>query len=101
KLMRSFGETAYAVMYSKNGVDLFEKVKYPVEPPVYTELADLLYQVREYDEAILYAKKGMAAWKNNDYENVYKDNYKFKIRALNTIGITFYKKNQHDSANAY
>jgi hypothetical protein len=31
--MRTFGETGWAVMYEKNGVDLFEKVGYPVEPP--------------------------------------------------------------------
>ena len=99
--MRSFGETALAVMYSKNGVDLFEKVAYPAEPPVYTELAELLYQVREYDESIGYAKKGIAAWKKLNYEKDYKDPYKFKIKALNTIGNSFYKKNQTDSANIY
>ena len=105
--MLSFGETGWAVMYSKNGVDLFEKAGYPVEPPVYTELAELLFQVREYDECIIYAKKGISAWKklNFDktltYEKVYKDSYKYKVRALSTIGIAFYEKNQHDSANAY
>ncbi len=101
KRMRSFGETGWAVMYSKNGVDLFEKVEYPVEPPVYTELAELLYQVREYDECIIYAKKGITSWKKLNYETAHKDPYKYKIRALNTIGTSFYKKNQHDSANAY
>ena len=99
--MRSFGETGLAVMYSKNGVDLFEKVGYAVEPPVYTELAELLYEVREYDECIIYAKKGISAWEKKNYDQEYKDPYKYKIRALNTIGIAFYKKNQHDSANAY
>lgn len=99
--MRDFGETALAVMYSKNGVDLFEKVAYRVEPPVYTDLAELLYQVREYDESIGYAKKGIVAWKHLNYEKEYKDPYKFKIKALNTIGNSFYKKNQTDSANIY
>lgn len=97
--MRTFGETGYAVMYSKNGVDLFEKIKYDVEPPVYTELSELLYQVREYDECITYAKKGITAWKN--YEKSYKDPYKYKIAALNVIGLTFYQKNKYDSANNY
>jgi tetratricopeptide (TPR) repeat protein/DNA-binding CsgD family transcriptional regulator len=99
--MRHFGETAWAVMYSKYGVDLFEKVDYPVEPPVYTDLAELLYQVKEYDECIIYAKKGIAAWKKLNYEKEYTDPYKFKIRALNSIGTSFYKKNKYDSANAY
>lgn len=99
--MRHLGETGWAVMYSKNGVDLFEKDGYEVEPPVYTELADLLYQVREYDESIIYAKKSIPAWKKRNYEKEYKDPYKFKIRALNTIGIAFYQKDLPDSANAY
>ena len=99
--MKNFGETAMAVMYSKNGVDLFEKVAYPVEPPVYTDLAELLYHVREYDESIGYAKKGIAAWKKLNYEKEYKDPYKYKIKALNIIGKSFYKKNQIDSANTY
>lgn len=96
-----FGETAWAVMYSKNGVDLFEKIKYALEPPVYTELAELLYQVREYDESITYAKKGIAAWKSLNYEQEYSDPYKYKIRAFNTIGNSFYKKNGYDSALHY
>lgn len=98
--MRSFGETARAVMYSKNGVDLFEKAGYPVEPPVYTELAELLYQVREYDECTIYAKKGIASWKKMNFEKDYKDSYKYKVRAFNTIGLTYFKKGQYDSANA-
>lgn len=99
--MKHFGETSWAVMYSKNGVDLFEKENYPLEPPVYTDLAELLYQVREYEESINYAKKGLLAWKTNDYENAYKEPYKFKIRALTTIGNTFYDKQRYDSANLY
>ena len=101
--MRNFGEIGWAVMYSKNGVDFFEKAAYPVEPYVYIELAELLYRVREYEECILYAKKGMAAWKNNGYEDIFKepDKSQTKIRALNAIGATFYENNKHDSANAY
>jgi tetratricopeptide (TPR) repeat protein len=98
--MRSFGETSLAVMYSKNGVDLFEKENYPVEPPVYTELAELLYQVREYDECMKYARKSIAAWQKNNFEKEYKDAYKFKIQALNTIGLTCHKNNQFDSGLA-
>jgi hypothetical protein len=90
-------------MYSKNGVDLLERAEYPVEPPVYTDLAELLYQVREYDECIFYAKKGIAAWKKAGYEEEYKEPYKsrIRIRALNAIGIAFYEKSRHDSANSY
>lgn len=101
KRMLHLGETGWAVMYSKNGVDLFEKDRYDVEPPVYTDLAELLYQVREYDESIMYAKKGLNAWRNQKFEKDYKNSYKFKIKALNTIGSTFYKKNRYDSANTY
>lgn len=99
--LRHFGETGFAVMYSKNGVDLLEKINYPIEPPVYTDLAGLLYQVKEYDEAIIYAKKGIAAWKILNYEEDYADPYKFKVNALKTIGSSFYNKNDYDSATIY
>ena len=98
--MRHFSETAWAVMYAQNGVELFEKQGYLVEPPVYTELADLLYQVKEYDECILYAKKGITALQKMNYEKEYSDSYKYKIEALNTIGNSFYKTNRYDSAKA-
>lgn len=101
KRMRHFGETSLAVMYSKNGVDLFERVNYPVEPPVYTDLAELLYHVREYDECLLYAKKGLSAWKRLEKEKDYESTYKYRATTLNTIGIAFHQKNQLDSANFY
>ncbi len=97
----SFGETAWAVMYSKNGVDLFEKINYPVEPPVYTELAELLHQVREYNESITYAKKGIAAWNSPNNEWDYEKPYQYKVSAFNTIGSSFYYKNEYDSAIFY
>jgi tetratricopeptide (TPR) repeat protein/DNA-binding CsgD family transcriptional regulator len=98
--MRYFGETAWAVMYSQNGVELFEKQGYSVEPHVYTELAELLYQVEEYDECIINAKKGITAWGKMNYDKDIKDPYKYKIDALNTMGNSFYKTNRPDSALA-
>lgn len=97
--MRNFGEIGWAVMYSKNGVDLFEKVAYPVEPNVYVELAELLYQVREYEECMLYAKKGIDALKKNEYDEPFRS--RVTIRALNVIGTTFYENNKPDSSNVY
>ncbi len=100
-LMRNFGETGWAVMYSKNGVDLFERAKYDVEPTVYFVLAELLYEVREYEESIIYAKKGISAWEKVKDEKDYQVAYRYKIRGLITIGLIHYKRNQFDSANAY
>ncbi|WP_146064470.1 tetratricopeptide repeat protein [Algoriphagus boritolerans] len=97
----SFGETAWAVMYSKNGVDLFEKINYPVEPPVYIELAELLRQVREYDESITYAKKGIAAWDTPNDEWDYEKPFQYNVKAFNTIGSSFYYKDEYDSALFY
>ena len=101
KRMRYFGDISRAVMYSKNGVDLFEQENYSIEPPVYTDLAELLYQVEEYGEALKYAKRGLEAWKNPDHERNYPASYKFKVKALNIIGNSFYKKDHYDSAMGY
>ena len=98
--MRYFGETAWAVMYAQNGVELFEKQGYPVEPHVYTELAELLYQVKEYDECIIYAKKGIISWKKRNYDKEINHPYRYKIEALNTMGNSFYKTNRYDAAQA-
>lgn len=96
-----FGEISWAVMYAKNGVDLFEKVDYAIEPHVYTELAELLHQVREYDESISYGKKGIAAWKTGNYEEEIKEPHKLKVKAYNAIGSSFYQKYNYDSAASY
>lgn len=98
--MRHFGETAWAVMYAQNGVELFETQGYPVEPHVYTELAELLYQVEEYDECIINAKKGITSFKKRNYDKGIKNPYKYEIEALNTMGNSFYKTNRYDSAQA-
>jgi hypothetical protein len=99
--MKNFGELGWAVMYSKNGVDHLERFGYDVEPPVYTGLAELLYQVREYDETLFYAKKGIAAWEKRKKEEGYERMFKYRINTFNITGVAFYKKSQFDSANIY
>ncbi len=101
KTMRKLGETSWAVMYSKNGVDLFEKDGYEVEPTVYTDLADLLFYVKEYDECIRYAEKGIAAWAKVKDEKAFINAKTYKIRAYNIPGIAYYEKQQYDSAFYY
>jgi len=99
--MKHFGEIGWAVMYSKNGVDLFEREGYDVEPTVYAGLSELLYKVREYDESLFYAKKGLTAWIKREQEEGYEKTYKERANLLNTIGNTFYQKRKFDSANIY
>jgi hypothetical protein len=53
-----FGEIGLSVMYAKNGIDLYEKLSYPIGPGQYQFIAELLYKVREYAESIRYGKKG-------------------------------------------
>src|SRR5678809_1282673 len=64
----SFGEIGLTVMYAKNGIDLFEKLSYPVIPQQYQFLAELLYRVREYNESIHYGKKAIIAWQKSPNE---------------------------------
>ncbi|WP_164972716.1 tetratricopeptide repeat protein [Lacibacter luteus] len=101
KTMRKLGETSWAVMYSKNGVDLFEKIGYEVEPTVYTDLADLLLYVKEYDQCIRYAEKGIAGWAKVQDDNVFINTKTYKIRAYNIPGVAHYEKQQYDSAFYY
>jgi CII-binding regulator of phage lambda lysogenization HflD len=64
-IIYQFGEVGLAVMYGKNGVDLAEQLSYPVRPQDYQFLAEILYQVREYNDCIKYGKKAVTAWKNS------------------------------------
>lgn len=101
RVLRNYGETGWAVMYSKSGVDLFERAKYNVEPPVYAGLAELLYQVREYDECLIYAKKSIEAWKTVADIKDYQRPYQHKAKALNLAGRTLYEKAQYETALNY
>lgn len=100
-IMGKFGETGFAVMYSKNGVDLFEKERYPVEPTVYTILSELLYDVREYDESYSNAQKAIQAWaKIKDPEYNAKRLQQYYIRAWNALALNYAQHQNIDSAIA-
>lgn len=102
-IMGKFGETGLAVMYSKNGVDIFEKEGYPVEPTVYTILSELLYEVREYDESMANAKKAVKAWPTNS-DTSFKNQKKaqqYQIRNRNILALNFFIQKNDDSAIAH
>jgi len=92
-VMTAFGEIGLAVMYSKNGIDLFEKLSYPVRPELYQYLAELLYRVREYNESIRYGKKAITAWQSSP--NEFKP---FTVSSMNTVALGFHRQQVYDSA---
>ncbi|MCC6762875.1 MAG: tetratricopeptide repeat protein, partial [Chitinophagaceae bacterium] len=99
RLMRSLGETGWAVMYSKNGVDLFEKEKYDVEPTVYTWLSELQYEIKEYDESFANAQKAIVAWaKAKDPEYNEKWLQQYHVRAWNSMALNYFTQKNIDSA---
>ena len=89
----SFGEIGLSVMYSKNSIDLFEKVSYPVVPEQYQYLAEVLYKVREYNESIRYGKKAVIAWQASSKE--YKP---FTVSSMNTVALGYHRQQLYDSA---
>ena len=89
----SFGEIGLAVMYSKNGIDLFEKISYPIEPQQYQYLAELLYRVREYNESIRYGKKAVTAWQASP-----KEIKSFTVSSMNTVALGYHRQQFYDSA---
>ena len=89
----SLGEIGLAVMYSKNGIDLFEKISYPVEPQQYQYLAELLYRVREYNESIRYGKKAVTAWQASP-----KEFKPFTVSSMNTVALGYHRQQFYDSA---
>jgi DNA-binding CsgD family transcriptional regulator/tetratricopeptide (TPR) repeat protein len=91
-----FGEVGLCVMYAKNGIDLFEKISYPVAPERYQFLAELLYRVREYKECIKYAKKAVIAWRSSPNEIK-----QFTVSCMNTVALGYHRQKIYDSAFIY
>jgi len=92
----AFGEVGLSVMYTKNGIDLREKLSSAVSPQQYQFLAELLYKVREYDECIRYAEKAVAAWSSST--QVYKDKQRYTVNCMNTVALGYHRQELYDSA---
>jgi len=92
-VMTAFGEIGLAVMYSKNGIDLYEKLSYPIRPELYQYLAELLYRVREYNESIRNGKKAIIAWQSSP--NEFKP---FTVSSMNTVALGYHRQQVYDSA---
>ncbi|TMI61303.1 MAG: transcriptional regulator [Bacteroidetes bacterium] len=88
-----FGEVGLSVMYAKNGIDLYEKLSYPVGPAQYQFLAELLYRVREYDESIRYGKKAITTWQS--FPTEFKS---YTVSCMNTVALGFHRQQVYDSA---
>ena len=88
-----FGEVGLSVMYSKNAIDLYERLSEKVIPQYYQFLAELLYKVREYNECIHYAKKAVAAWQTSP--NEFKP---FTVSCMNTVALGYHRQKMYDSA---
>src|SRR5258705_449117 len=80
-VISSFGELGLSVMYTKNGIDLYEKLSQPVLPQYYQILAELLYKIREYDQSILYGKKAIAGWPASDDSL----KWRYAMNCMNTV----------------
>lgn len=96
-VISTVGEVGLSVMYTKNGIDLFEKLSHPVLPQEYQFLAELLYKVREYDECIRYAKKAVASWPTSPDEN----KQRYTVSCINTVALGYHRRELYDSAFIY
>ncbi len=88
-----FGEIGLSVMYAKNGIDLYEKLSYPIGAGQYQFVAEILYRVREYKESIRYGKKAITAWQSSP--NEFKP---FTVSSMNTVALGYHRQQVYDSA---
>ncbi|MDF2156331.1 hypothetical protein [Algoriphagus sp. CAU 1675] len=92
-IMVHFQRYDFAAPYALGGVQLVEKIKPKlIQPFDYLMLGGLLFEARNYEEAIFYAKKGLTGTESKES----KDHIIF-----NTIGQSFERLNQLDSAKSY
>ena len=92
-VMYPFGEIGFSVMYAKNGIDLYEKIGYPIYPEHYHFLSELLFKVREYNQSIHYGKKAVSTW-----QKVQVDYPRAVINAMNTVALGYHRQKIYDSA---
>lgn len=97
-IMRQLGETSKAVMYSTKGVEIFEATGYDVEPSVYTVLAELLYDIREYTESFTNSSKAIQAWVGFSDTMFYQKGYQYRIRTHNIAALNYSQAALPDSA---
>jgi hypothetical protein len=93
QIIYQFGEQGLTVMYGRNAIDLAEKLSYPVRARDYQFMAEMFYQVREYNDCIKYGKKAVTAWKNSP--NEFKT---FTASCMNTIALGYHRQKMYDSA---
>jgi DNA-binding CsgD family transcriptional regulator len=92
--MGAFRETGISSMYAKNAIDLYEKINYPILPQRYQELAELLYQVGEYNKSIFYAQKAILGWTNST-QNPKSNEI---LTCINTVALGYHRQQKYDSA---
>jgi DNA-binding CsgD family transcriptional regulator len=90
----SMYDVGVAVMYAKNGIDLYEQLSHPLTPEHYQFLAELLYKVREYEECVRYGRKAVLAWPKS--REPYRDRY--TVNCMNTVALAYHRQQRFDSA---
>jgi hypothetical protein len=93
RIVYQLGDIGPAVMYAMNGVDLYKKLGHNIKPGDYQFLAEMLYNVREYNDCIKYAKKAVTAWRNNP-----KEFKPFTVSCMNTVALGYHRLHLYDSA---
>ncbi len=94
---RSVGDIGLKILYSLNTIALSEKLSLfqYVTPYDYNYLAELLYNVREYNDCIKYSRKSIEMWEKTGDKS-------FRLMdCLNTIALAYQKQKRYDSAIVY
>lgn len=91
-----FGEVGLSVMYTTNGMELYDKLHFESVPEDYRFLAEVLYKVKEYKNSIYYAQKAVNAWQNSKDSNHF-----LHVSCINTVALGYHRQKIYDSAFYY
>jgi len=91
-----FGEIGLSVMYTTNGMELYDKLHFEAGPEDYQFLAEVLYKVKEYKNSIYYAQKAVNAWQNSKDSNHF-----LHVSCINTVALGYHRQKMYDSAFYY
>jgi DNA-binding CsgD family transcriptional regulator len=95
--MANFGNKEAAVMYLMNGAELYDKVHMHGAYFAYSQLGEMLWQVREYEKSIQYTKEAIIVLNTS----VPPEKERYMVMCNNTIALSFHRMGQYDSAFFY
>ncbi len=96
-IAKSYNDLPLGIMYGVYSTELYEKKFGVTQSTDYSYVAELLFQIREYDKCIEYCKKWLRIERTGSVVFV----ETLKMFTLNTLALSYHRQMKYDSALKY